>query len=85
MQLRRAFEEGRYTAQSQEIFTALVSGTYSVDELALQYDMKPNAIYQLKSRVTRDVAKRIESYKKKYGSDDLLDLWENMLNEEGGK
>ena len=78
--LRRVFDGSRYTCQSQEVFTALVSGTYSVDELAQKYGMKPNAIYQLRSRVMRDIKAIIKSIE--YSSGDLLDLLESMLNEE---
>lgn len=78
--LRRVFDGRKYTPRSQEIFKRLVSGV-SPSELAGQYSMSENAIYQLKNRVFRDIRNMIRRNMTN-DCEDMLDLAEKMLKEE---
>ena len=78
--MRRTFDGRKYTRQSQEIFYKLISGKNTAGELAQQYGMERNAVYQLKNRVLKDIKAGMKAVE--HGSGDLLNLLETLLREE---
>ena len=78
--LERVFSEGDFSSQSQAIFRKLVSGEMGVAELAEAYSMKPNAIYQLKSRVINSIKRRKQALERK--CDTLLDYLEKLAGDD---
>ena len=78
--LDRVFAEGNFSRQSQTVFRKLVSGKATVAELSETYCMKPNAIYQLKSRVINAIKERKKALERECNS--LIDYLEKMAGDE---
>ena len=49
--VRNVFSEGRFSGQSRSIFLRLASGQSTVRQLAEEFGLEENAIYQLKKRI----------------------------------
>lgn len=54
------FSEGRFSGQSRRIFERLVFESVPAKALAEEYNMKENAVNQLKHRVVQAVKNRFE-------------------------
>ncbi len=77
--VRSVFAEGRFSAQSRSIFMRLASGRSTVRELAAEFGLEENAIYQLKKRVLTRFEEKAAALRA--GGADLADLLEKLASE----
>lgn len=80
MLVDRVFEGNRWSGKSKEIFLRLTVENAKPRDLAREYGMKENAIYQLKNRVMKKL-KELGNILKR-NNDDLLDLIEILATKE---
>lgn len=78
--LKRVFAKGQYSGTSQAIFRQIMEAQLSVEEIALMYGIKANAVYQIKKRVIESVKKELA--KQRASGDDLIDLLDKLAREE---
>ena len=78
--IRRVFSGGKFSKQSQAVFKLAVAGELSAAEIGERYDMKANAVYQVKARVLEAAKKELARMKR--GGDDLFGLLDKLLAEE---
>ena len=78
--IRRVFSGGKFSKQSQAVFRLAVAGELSAAEIGERYDMKANAVYQVKARVLEAAKKELARMKR--GGDDLFGLLDKLLAEE---
>ena len=78
--LERVFSDGNFSRQSQTVFRKLISGEAGVTELSETYNMAPNAIYQLKSRVIAAIKRRKRLLDRQ--CDTMLDYLEKMAGDD---
>ena len=78
--VRSVFSEGRFSGQSRSIFLRLASGQSTVRELAEEFGLEENAIYQLKKRVLTRFEEKAAALRS--GGSDLADLLEKLAAEE---
>ncbi len=81
--VRSVFAEGRFSAQSRSIFLRLAAGQSTVRELADEFDLEENAIYQLKKRILTRFEEKAAALKA--GGADLADLLEKLAREESSR
>ena len=77
--VRSVFSEGRFSAQSRSVFLRLASGQSTVRELAAEFGLEENAIYQLKKRVLTRFEEKAAALRA--GGADLADLLEKLASE----
>ena len=77
--VRSVFAEGRFSAQSRSVFLRLASGQSTVRELAAEFGLEENAIYQLKKRVLTRFEEKAAALRA--GGADLADLLEKLAAE----
>ena len=77
--VRSVFSEGRFSAQSRSIFLRLAAGQSTVRELAAEFALEENAIYQLKKRVMTRFEEKAAALRA--GGADLADLLEKLSAE----
>lgn len=80
MLVDRVFEGNRWSGKSKEIFLRLTMENAKPRDLAREYGMKENAIYQLKNRVMKKLKEHGDILKR--SSNDLVDLIEIMAKQE---
>lgn len=80
MLVDRVFEGNRLSGKSKEIFLRLTMENAKPRDLAREYGMKENAIYQLKNRVMKKL-KELGNILK-HNNNDLLDLIEILAKQE---
>ena len=78
--VRSVFAEARFSGQSRSIFLRLASGRSTVRELAAEFGLEENAIYQLKKRVMTRFEEKAAALRA--GGADLADLLEKLAAED---
>ena len=81
--VRSVFAEGRFSAQSRSIFLRLAAGQSTVRELADEFGLEENAIYQLKKRILTRFEEKAAALQA--GGEDLADLLEKLARENAGR
>ena len=77
--VRRVFAEGRFSGQAKAVFLRLASGQSTVRELAAEFGLEENAVYQLKHRVMKRFEEKAATLRA--GGADLADLLEKLAAE----
>lgn len=77
--LARVFRKGRFTPNAQSIFRRHVLENADVQEVAAEFRMKPNAVYQIKDRVLRAVRRELDELGASHGG--LADVYEFLVSE----
>ena len=78
--VRNVFSEGRFSGQSRSIFLRLASGQSTVRELAAEFGLEENAVYQLKKRVMTRFEEKAAALRA--GGADLADLLEKLASKQ---
>ena len=74
--VHNVFSEGRFSGQSRSIFLRLASGQSTVRQLAEEFGLEENAIYQLKKRIMTRFEEKAAALRA--GGADLADLLERL-------
>ena len=77
--VRNVFSEGRFSGQSRSIFLRLASGQSTVRQLAEEFGLEENAIYQLKKRIMTRFEEKAAALRA--GGADLEALMERLAAE----
>ena len=78
----RVFAESNFSGRSKAIFTRHVAGE-SLTDLAAEFGMDRNAVYQLKNRIMKKLSDKARALERESG--DIIDMICALEREQGGK